>query len=29
VNDTRIARKLTAVFEQDWAASGGEKTAAA
>jgi cardiolipin synthase A/B len=29
VNDTRIARTLTAVFEQDWAASGGEKTAAA
>jgi cardiolipin synthase A/B len=29
VNDTRIARRLTAVFEKDWAASGGEKTAAA
>jgi cardiolipin synthase A/B len=29
VNDTRIARKMIAVFEKDWAAAGGEKTAAA
>jgi cardiolipin synthase A/B len=29
VNDTRIAKKIIAVFETDWVAAGGEKTAAA